>query len=89
MTERHKPHNGRDLSGNYRAPEEDVDDILTEPAGSDILRNDVRHGGAVADTGMEAGTKAKEISNMINENREDVRKVSGKDSGGSSRGARR
>ena len=79
MTDRHKPHNGRDLSGNYGAPAEDVDDILTDTKGSDIIRSDVKHGGAVADIGMDAGTKAREIAKMIDENRDDVRRVTGKD----------
>jgi hypothetical protein len=80
MTDRHKPHNGRDLSGTYGAPAEDVDDILTDTAGSDILRHDVKHGGAVVDTGAEAGFKAREISNMIEDNRDDVRRATGKNS---------
>jgi hypothetical protein len=75
MTDRHKPHNGRDLSGKYGAPAEDVDDILTEKTGQDLIRHDVKLGGAVADIGADAGYKAKEISNLIDENRDDVRRV--------------
>ena len=78
MTDRHKPHNGRDLSGKYGAPAEDVDDILTEKTGPDLIRHDIKLGGAVADIGAEAGYKAKEISNLIDENRDDVRRVTGK-----------
>jgi hypothetical protein len=84
MTDRHKPHNGRDLSGKYGAPAEDVDDILTDATGPDVIRSDIKRAGAVADTGMDAGTKAREISKMIDENRDDVRRVSRKDGSKSS-----
>lgn len=78
MTERNKPHNGRDLDGNYRVRSADVDDLLETQDGADIVRDDVRLGGAVADTGPMAGSHAKEIGDMISENREDVGRVTGK-----------
>jgi len=79
MADRHKTHNGRDLGGHRKVPREDVDDVLTDTTGVDIIREDVRHGGAVADIGMDAGLKAREISNMIDENRDNVRKLAHKD----------
>jgi hypothetical protein len=78
MTDRHKTHNGRDLGGHYGARQEDVDDILTDVAGTDIIREEVRHDGAVADTGIDAGANGHKIAEMIDENREDVRRVAGK-----------
>ena len=61
MSERHKPHNGRDNDGNFRVKQVDLDDVQTDPDGEDILRDDVRQGGAVADTGARAGERAAEI----------------------------
>jgi hypothetical protein len=78
MSERHKTHNGRDLDGNFRVRQADVDDVLEDPQGTDILRDDVRLGGAVVDTGPHAGDHAKEITEMIDGNREDVGRVTGK-----------
>lgn len=78
MSERHKTHNGRDLDGNFRVRQADVDDVLEDPQGTDILRDDVRLGGAVVDTGPHAGDHAKEITDMIHGNREDVGRVTGK-----------
>lgn len=78
MSERHKTHNGRDLDGNFRVRQADVEDVLEDPAGAEILRDDVRLGGAVADTGPHAGEHAREITEMIDGNREDVGRVTGK-----------
>lgn len=75
MSERHKPHNGRDSDGNFRVRRVDVDDTQTDPDGEDIIRDDVRQGGAVADTGSQAGRRAAEIGDRIEENRENVRKL--------------
>ena len=47
MSERPKTHNGRDTSGNFRVRQGDVDDIRTEPEGEDVIRDDVRLGGAI------------------------------------------
>ncbi|MFL5620585.1 MAG: hypothetical protein ACJ79A_19575 [Gemmatimonadaceae bacterium] len=75
MSERHKPHNGRDSDGNFRVKQVDLDDVQADPEGEDILRDDVRQGGAIADTGALAGERAAEIGRRIEENREDVRKL--------------
>ena len=75
MSERHKPHNGRDSDGNFRVKRVDLDDVQTDPDGTDILRDDVRQGGAVADTGALAGERAAEIGRQVEENRENVRRV--------------
>lgn len=79
MADRHKPHNGRDLDGHFRVRQADVDDLLENPDGTEILRDDVRLGGAIADTGPQAGLHAREISERIAENREDVGRATGKD----------
>lgn len=79
MADRHKPHNGRDLDGHFRVRQADVDDLLQEPDGADIVRDDVRLGGAIADTGPQAGMHAHEISARIEENREDVNKATGRE----------
>jgi len=76
MSDRQKPHNGRDSDGNFRVKRVDVDDTQNDPEGEDILRDDVRAGGAVADIGAQAGQRAAEIGERIAENREDVRKLS-------------
>lgn len=90
MSERNKTHNGRDVDGNFRVREADVDDVLEDPDGADIIRDDVRLGGAVADTGPHAGDHAKEIGEMIDGNREDVSRAAGKSSDTSrNRGGRR
>jgi len=75
MSERNKPHNGRDSDGNFRVRHVDLDDVRTDPDGEDILRDDVRQGGAIADTGALAGERAAEIGRRIAENREDVKKL--------------
>lgn len=93
MSERHKTHNGRDVDGRFRVRQTDVDDLLEDPTGVDAVRDDVRLGGAIADTGAQAGVHAQEIGDMITENREDVAKTTGRTSsrgkggrGGSRRG---
>ncbi len=55
MSERRKTHNGRDMSGHFKVKQADVDDLETDPNGTDFIRDDVRLGGAVADTGATAG----------------------------------
>jgi hypothetical protein len=42
------------------------------------VRDDVRLGGAIEDTGLNAAEPAKHIGELIEENREDVGKVTGK-----------
>ena len=76
MSERHKPHNGRDLDGRFKVRQEDVEDKLTEgPEAADFVRDDVRLGGAVEDVGIEGARRADEIGRMIDANREDVSRL--------------
>ena len=90
MSERNKTHNGRDVDGRFRVRQADVDDLLTEPEGTDLVRDDVRLGGAIADTGPHAADKAREIGELIEENREDVDRATGKvDSHPTKRGRKR
>ena len=79
MSERHKPHNGRDSIGQFRVKQVDLDDVQADPAGADIVRDDVRAGGAIADTGALAGERAAEIGERIKDNRENVRKIADRD----------
>ena len=75
MSERNKTHNGRDVDGNFKVRRADVDDLQTDPNGADYLRDDVRLGGAVEDTGLEAGARGAHIAELVNENREDVSRI--------------
>ena len=77
MSERPKTHNGRDTSGNFRVRQGDVDDIRTEPEGEDVIRDDVRLGGAIADTGPTAGKRGEHIGELVESNREEVAKATG------------
>jgi hypothetical protein len=70
MSQRHKPHNGRDLSGHFKVKQVDVDDLESEPGGADFVRDDVRLGGAIADTGPRAGQRGSRIGELIEEERE-------------------
>ena len=83
MSERNKPHNGRDLDGHFKVRQADVEDLEADPKGADFIRDDVRLGGAVADVGAQAGQRAAQIGELVEENRENVNKLTGKD--GSSR----
>jgi len=75
MSERKKPHNGRDKSGNYRVRQEDVEDLRTEPEGERFVADDVKLGGAVADVGPTAGLRGEHIQELVDENREIVDKT--------------
>ena len=79
MSERKKPHNGRDVDGQHRVRAEDVDELMTDPKGPEYLRDDVRLGGAVADVGPDAGRHGERIEALVQENQENVRRVSGRD----------
>jgi hypothetical protein len=79
MSERQKPHNGRDSVGKFRVKQVDLDDVQTDPEGADIVRDDVRASGAIADTGALAGERAAEIGARIKDNREDVKKLADRD----------
>jgi hypothetical protein len=72
MSERHKPHNGRDISGNYRVRQADLDELVAQPDGEKYLRDDVRLGGAVADIGPRAGSYGERIGSLIEQNHADV-----------------
>lgn len=78
MSERRKTHNGRDTSGNFKVKQADVDDLETDPNGADIIRDDVRLGGAVADTGATAGQLGEQVGELVEENRENVDRVTGR-----------
>lgn len=75
MSDRHKPHNGRDRSGHYKVRQVDVEDLQTEPDGADYVRDDVRLGGAVEDIGPAASDRAKRIAELVEENRDNVEKL--------------
>ena len=89
MSERNKTHNGRDVDGRFRVRLADVDELLTNPDGTDLVRDDVRLGGAVADTGPHAADKAREIGELIANNREDVGRVTGKSGDRAKRGRKK
>ena len=78
MTERHKTHNGRDVDGRFRVREADVEDVLEDPVGPEIVRDDVRLGGAVADVGPHAGDNGRKIGELIDENADDVGRLTGR-----------
>lgn len=75
MSERNKPHNGRDLDGHFKVRQADVDDLQTDPEGADYIRDDVRLGGAVADIGPLAGQHGAHVAELIEENRENVKRA--------------
>lgn len=86
MSDRHRPHNGRDRDGQFRVKRADVDDLRADPAGADIIRDHVRLGGAVEDTGASAGRRAEHIADLVDTNREDVKRVTGRDTGSGHKG---
>jgi hypothetical protein len=75
MAERNKTHNGRDKSGHFKVKQADVDELQADPAGEDFVRDDVRLGGAVEDTGPNAGARGKRIGDLIENNRDDVQQA--------------
>lgn len=72
MSERFKPHNGRDGDGNRKVRKADVDDLVTDPEGVDYLRDDVRLGGAVEDIGPDAGKRGEHITELVQENQDNI-----------------
>lgn len=72
MSDRQKPHKGRDRGGHYRVRQADVEDVLEDREGTDFLQDDVRLGGAVEDTGQHAGESGKDIERLIDDNSYDV-----------------
>ena len=90
MSDRRKTHNGRDVDGHFKVKQTDVDDALADPQGVDIIRDDVRLGGAVADIGPQAGASGERVEQLIDENRYEVDHLVGRDrSSGRRRGRRR
>jgi hypothetical protein len=73
MSERNKPHNGRDQSGNHKVRREDVDELLNDPNGAEYLRDDVRLGGAVEDTGLGAADAGHRIERLIQGNEDELK----------------
>lgn len=69
MSERKKTHHGRDLSGRFRVKQVDVEDLKTDPDGVDFIEDDVRLGGAVADTGPHAGERGVRIGELVKKSR--------------------
>ena len=67
MSDRQKPHNGRDTSGQFKVKQADVDSLPEE-----FSRDDVRLGGAVEDTGPNAGQRGERITDLVESNREEV-----------------
>ena len=76
MSERKQPHNGRDTSGQFKVKQADVEDLRTDPQGEEFVRDDVRLGGAVEDTGAGARQRGEQIEQLVDENEENVRRVS-------------
>lgn len=72
MSERLTPHNGRDTDGRHRVREIDVDDLIADRNGLTYFEDDIRLGGAVADTGTEAVRLAQHLQHLIDNNRIDV-----------------
>ena len=87
MSDHQKPHNGRDVDGRFRVRQADVEELLESPEGVDFVRDDVRLGGAIADTGPNAAEPARHIGELIQENKEDVGRVTGR--GRTDRGKRK
>jgi hypothetical protein len=78
MSERKRPHNGRSLDGHRKVRQVDVADVLEDPNGVDYIRDDVRLGGAVEDTGPCAGQDAKRVGRLIQDNKDNVNRVTGR-----------
>jgi hypothetical protein len=89
MSERHKPHHGRDRSGHLEVKRADVDDLAADPQGGDFIRDDVRFAGAVEDVGPSAGARGKRIAHRADDNGENVERVARPDAGPTGRRSRR
>lgn len=89
MSERHKPHNGRDLDGHFKVKQADVEELEADPQGADFVRDDVRLGGAIEDIGAGAGRHAARIGELVEENRLDVDHATGRDRDNTPRGKRK
>ena len=78
MSERNKPHNGRDKSGHFKVKQADVEELRADPR-EEFLKDDVRLGGAVEDIGPGAGQRGERITKLVENNRADVERLAGKD----------
>lgn len=79
MSQRRKTHNGRDLSGRFRVKQADVEDLATDPDGVGFIEDDVKLGGAVADTGPRAGQRGVRIEELVEKDRgKEKRRAQGK-----------
>jgi hypothetical protein len=81
MSDRNKPHNGRDTSGHFKVRQDDFEDKLADPNGPDYIRDEVRLGGAVEDISAEAGRRADELQREIDRNRDCVDRFRRPDAG--------
>lgn len=79
MSERYKPHNGRDRSGHFKVKQVDVEELRADPEGEAFVRDDVRLGGAIEDVGLEGAERAKRIEKLIDENRANVERATGEE----------
>jgi len=75
MSERNKPHNGRDRSGHFKVKQVDVEELRAETEGEAHFRDDVRLGGAVEDVGKDAGLRGKKIGDLVEENRSQLEQL--------------
>ena len=78
MSVRRTPQNGRDRSGHFRVKQADLEELQTDPEGVDYIRDDVKLGGAVADTGVHAADWGKRVVELEVENQENVDKLVGR-----------
>ena len=79
MSDRQQPHNGRDTSGHFKVKQADVEDLRTDPQGEEFVQDDVRLGGAIKDTGAQAGERGERISELVEENENDVDRTARRD----------
>lgn len=77
MSERNKTHNGRDRSGHFKVKQADVEDLQADPDGADFVRDDVRLGGAIEDTGPHAGERGVRIGELIEDDRDNIARTEG------------
>jgi hypothetical protein len=75
MSERNKPHNGRDRSGHFKVKRGDVEEMRADQGGEAYVRDDVRLTGAVEDTGPGAGERGKRIEELVEQNRDDIEQI--------------
>ncbi len=78
MSDRNKPHNGRDRSGHFKVKQADVDDLRDTPGGEEFVRDDVRLGGAIEDTGPQAGQRGARIEELVEKDREKTNPTRGR-----------